>query len=120
MQDGKESGPLAPAQRNTEGKNLLTSFTYGDGEQPHPAEQLFTVGTIEELIVKGDVPERMAVIIGRMLWLSERYSITTLESMVKWYLLSRLGINRASRKEFIEVLIAQRHKAEDDADLLTR
>jgi hypothetical protein len=112
-------GGLPAANRNSDGNGLLESgVIWGTGEvQPHPAESLFDTGLeddIETLIKKSDIPEKMVPIIGRMLWIAERYTNPVLRDMVKWYLLSRIPKDREGRKEFMDVLMNMRQKSEEE------
>ena len=111
-----EQGVLPPASRNSgqPGGSILESFAYGGGEaQPHPGEALFNITEIKELLIKGDIPEKMVPLVSRMLWKAERYKVDTLQSMVEWYLYTRLGADRQSRKEYMEVVMNLRPKDDD-------
>ena len=58
--------------------------------------------------MKSDVPEKMVEIISRMLWKAERYQIPALRSMVEWWLLARLGLNRQARQEYIDIVVGKK------------
>ncbi len=121
MTSNDGAGPLASAQRNSsEGKSLLEGIDWGAGvNPPHPGEVLFDTGeNIEELLKKSDVPEKMVPVISKMLWKAKRYSIDTLEDLVRWYLLTRLAKDREARREYMEVVMAVK-KSADEEDLVS-
>ena len=92
-------------------------FSGSSEQQPHPAEQLFQIDpkNLAELLLKSDIPEQMVGPITRMLWISERYDVKSLRSLITWYLLTRLGTNRQARKEFMEVLMNAPNQGDEDA-----
>ncbi len=111
---------LQDAQRNDLANNPMSQagfFTSADEMRPHPAELLFKMDTIQELVIKSDIPEKMVNIITRMLWKSDRYNIDALEALVKQFLLVRLGKDRLARREFMEVLMKMKEPGEDEEAL---
>jgi len=112
-----QQGPLPVANRNSArpGGSLLeqTGF-FGDADQRHPGELLFEITSLRDLVIKGDIPEGMVQVLSRMLWKAERYKIPVLASMVEWYLLTRLPVNRQTREEFIKVVIGEKLKQDED------
>lgn len=115
--DGKR--PLPVAQRNTKKDNVLQGIMAEalDGG-PHPGEQLFEIEELEQLVIKGDIPEKMVGVLAQMLWEADRYNISALRARVRWYLLARLGASREGRKEYMQMVIGVKRKEEEELESL--
>ena len=108
---------MPDAQRNSGKGNILEGLIFPDESQANPAEALFEAATLQDLVIRGDIPERMVPLIGKMLWKAERFNIGALQDLVKWYLLCRLGSDRQARREYMDVIMNTK-KSDDDDDLL--
>ena len=109
---------LDPAQRNATENNPVTGWWTNESDnRPHPAELLFSIADIQQLLMKSDVPEKMVNIVSHLLWKAERYNIPALKSRIQWYLLGRLGKDREARREYIQVLMNM--KSDEDEDDIT-
>ena len=105
------------SQRNALPNSPTTSpgfFTDEAFDRPHPAELLFKIENLKDLVMKSDIPERMVGVISRMLWKAERYHITALTQMVEWYLITRLGKDREARREYMQVVMKYKEPSEED------
>ncbi len=112
---------LPSAQRNSGEKgSLLEGFGFPETETYNPGEALFEIGDIKDLVVRGDIPEKMVPLLTRMLWKAERFRVSALEDLVKWYLLTRLGTNRAARREYMEVTMNAKKPGDEDEELLKK
>ena len=92
------------------------AFVDPEEEKPHPGEILFQIGTLEQLVIKGDIPERVVGPMTKLLWKAERYDIGTLKQFLRWYLLTGLGKDRKARKEYIEIVTKFKEAGENEGD----
>ena len=106
---------LPTAQRNPSGgHSVLDALSVSDSAQPHPGETLFDLETIKDLVVKGAIPQHMGMLIARLLWTAERYSIPARESMVAWYLRVQLGVDARARDDYKQVVMNFRKKEDEE------
>ena len=121
---GPEDGhqPLPTVQRNSgrPGGSALEQMGFiQEVEQPHPGELLFQIENLKDLVMKSDIPENMVSIIARMLWKAERYSVPALTSLVEWFLVCRLPVNRQARLEYMEIVVGKK-KQDEEAEALNK
>ena len=113
VETGRET--LPPANRNAaKGGSLLEQINFPSTDGRHPAQMLFEIVDINDLLVKSDIPEKMVPIISKMLWTADRYDIQARTQLVKFYLLSRIGKERMGRDEFLRAIMSTKNKDEDD------
>jgi len=118
-QTASSESNLPASQRNSTGGSLLEAFDFSEDSQPHPAELLFKIRNLRDLVIKSDIPSNVVPHISRMLWKAERYQIGSLTKIVEWYLLTRLSTNRRAREEYLEAVMQVRRKDDED-DILSK